>query len=327
MRRLPKPPSTLELLKRRRAEGSIPGKRKDPWKLWLVAGSGGQSGAIGGAFVSALEALGYRDCFDGFVGSSAGAMTLAYFAAGQAAMGTSIYADNNTGGQFLRKRRLFSWRPVMDLDYLVQQVMVIEKPLNCEALGRLQVPLLAVASTVQGEVRLLPLQGETPEEIRQRLTYSACIPFIARRRAAGQELWDGAMISPLPIEQAVAQGATHTLAIENGASLDDLGELSRVAVWLMLPWLRWCIPPLYERLRARVAYGRTIAAMIKGVPEQMAVMFLPDGLLGVGTTNRKQIWLETVRAYNHAFTLLGEDPLPLPPVWRRSLLEMELAAG
>ena len=63
---------TLSLLKRRHDEASIPGKRKDSFKLGLVVEGGGMRGVISGAMLMGLLTLSLRPCFDAVYGASAG---------------------------------------------------------------------------------------------------------------------------------------------------------------------------------------------------------------------------------------------------------------
>ena len=51
-------------------------------------------GIVSAGMVTALEHLALRDVFDAVYGASAGAMNGAYFVAGQAAYGTTIYYEN-----------------------------------------------------------------------------------------------------------------------------------------------------------------------------------------------------------------------------------------
>ena len=61
----------------------------------LIVGGGGQRGPFGGGWVMALENLNLRNAFKTVVGVSTGAPTISYFLAGQAAVGTSIYFEEN----------------------------------------------------------------------------------------------------------------------------------------------------------------------------------------------------------------------------------------
>ena len=58
-------------------------------------------GVISAGMVVALEQLGCSRCFDAVYGSSAGAINGAFFVAGQAGLGTTIYYENINHREFI----------------------------------------------------------------------------------------------------------------------------------------------------------------------------------------------------------------------------------
>src|SRR5207249_1395327 len=76
----------------------------------------------------------------------AGALAGAYFLAGQPAMVTSIYYEDLTGREWLDYRRALRRKPAVALDYLLDEVMVTTKPLDCDAILRGGIPLYALAA-------------------------------------------------------------------------------------------------------------------------------------------------------------------------------------
>jgi predicted patatin/cPLA2 family phospholipase len=80
----------------------------------LVILAGILRGVYGGGGVRALENAGLRDGFHSGVGVSAGVPTLAYFLAGQAEMGTTIYFEECISGKFFN----FSSRYIENIWYL-----------------------------------------------------------------------------------------------------------------------------------------------------------------------------------------------------------------
>src|ERR1044071_2792696 len=86
--------SVAQLLFARQEAASKPGQRQDGRFLALVVEGGGMRGVVSAGMVAALEELGFRDCFDAVYGSSAGAISGAYFIAKQARYGTTIFYDN-----------------------------------------------------------------------------------------------------------------------------------------------------------------------------------------------------------------------------------------
>ena len=80
----------LQLVLNRWRENSIPGSRKDQYKLALAIEGGGMRGCVAAGATAALEFLGLSSCIDSVYGSSAGSMVGAYFVSRQSG-GIRIY--------------------------------------------------------------------------------------------------------------------------------------------------------------------------------------------------------------------------------------------
>ncbi|CAM9809024.1 unnamed protein product [Choristocarpus tenellus] len=150
----------LEVLRKRIASGSKPGKREDGLKVGLAIEGGGMRGCVSAGMVAAIVKLGLMDTFDSVYGSSAGSLVGTYAIAAQDSMprlGCSVYYDALTGPgrHFIDTRYIFRamglgllgtavtrWRglselirqkygtPVLKLDYLLQDVVENQRPLD-----------------------------------------------------------------------------------------------------------------------------------------------------------------------------------------------------
>src|SRR5437899_2179565 len=109
--------STRDILFERKVANSVPGSRTDGRKIALVLEGGAMRGVVSGGMVAALENLGLRDSFDLVCGSSAGAIAGAYFVAGQARYGTTIFYKNINNRNFVDLRRLVGSKPVVSLEF------------------------------------------------------------------------------------------------------------------------------------------------------------------------------------------------------------------
>ena len=72
----------LNLLRQRRDEGSLPGKRSDEAKLGLAVEGGGMRGVVSASMLTAIDDLGFANCFDEIYACSSGAINAAYYLAG-----------------------------------------------------------------------------------------------------------------------------------------------------------------------------------------------------------------------------------------------------
>src|SRR6476659_5599828 len=105
-----------EILLARQARGSR-APHGDGARVALCVEGGAMRGVVSAGMVSALEELGLVDSFDAVYGSSAGAINAAYFLAGQAAFGTTIYVEDINNSRFISLPRLFTGRPIVDLGF------------------------------------------------------------------------------------------------------------------------------------------------------------------------------------------------------------------
>ena len=105
-------------------------------------------GVITAGMLSALEELGLRDCFDAVYGSSAGAFAAAYFIAGQARYGSSIFQEVNNR-RFINLWRIALGRPAISMEVLVDYICATRKPLDFERLQASGIPLRVIAASVE----------------------------------------------------------------------------------------------------------------------------------------------------------------------------------
>ena len=249
----------LEAILARKRSGSKPGDRSDGMRIGLAVEGGGMKGVISAGMCGEMLRCGFADCFDAVYGSSAGAMNLTYYLANQPE-GIAAYEEDLVDGGFLDLRRLpalqrmgprkgkkgesmdKSWdesvdedpgpdtvRPAMDVSYLVDGVMDHSptRPLNWDALINSRVPLKVVATSLD---TLTPVVLEGPwkgvEDLKQCLKASAAVPIFAGPEPVtwrGQRLVDAAVMEPVPVHAAIADGCTHVLVLCT-RSLPPLGE-------------------------------------------------------------------------------------------------------
>jgi len=235
----------LAVLAARAQSNSRPGRRQDPYKVGLVVQGGGMRGVVSGGGLTALLDLGMRDLFDATYGSSAGAMNLTYFLAGQPE-GARAYVDDLASGAFLDLRRLspskkIQWRneppprPALDLSVLLDDVMGIVKPLNWDAIINSHVPLKVVASDLDLLKSVLLEDFESVRDLKKCLKASAAVPALATSAAVehrGLRLVDAAVFEGIPLPSAIADGCTHVLVlstVSRGAAQTERGGIGQAA--------------------------------------------------------------------------------------------------
>ncbi len=209
------PPPVRGLLIRRGAAGSQPGLRQDPYKVGLVIEGGGMRGVVAGGMVAALEGLGLTNTFDVVCGSSAGAAAGAYFVAGQARLGTSIFYEDINNKRFIDVFRPLRFRAIMDIDFLIDIVMRTLKPLNTNRIVSSKTVLKIVTTDIDSGAGVVLNDFSSGDDVLEAMRASTRIPLIASApiRIAGRRLTDGGLVAPIPIQVALDAGCTHLLVL------------------------------------------------------------------------------------------------------------------
>lgn len=226
-----------DILEERQRTGSTPGRRSDPYKLALVLEGGAMRGVITGGFVSELERHELLGAFDLLVGSSAGACAAAYFQAGLAQQGTSIFYEDINNTKFINPLRFFSSPPTVDTSYLIDDVMVNQKPLvwgasHVEDVGKTLPELHIVTSEVgSGNTHTISNPSSVKDTL-EAMRASIRIPILGGKPVewAGHKLVDGAMGAPAPVEEAILLGSTHVLTCYTRKKQSKYSLLDRLDV-------------------------------------------------------------------------------------------------
>lgn len=210
----------IKLIHDRNREGSIPGHRTDECKLGLAIEGGGMRGVVAGGMVAALEYFGLRNVFDGVYGASAGSITGAYFLAGQAALGTTIYYENINNSKFINEKphvvlRFLAGKQVMYLDYLFE-VMRNIKVLDWEKVISSDIPLKIGVSSLDERKAVMFDSFSSREDLFIKLKAGATIPVVGGDPVLieNRHYWDVSLYQSIPIEAALEDKCTHILVLK-----------------------------------------------------------------------------------------------------------------
>jgi predicted patatin/cPLA2 family phospholipase len=206
------PASTIDLLKERAhcfKQGREPA---DGRKACLIVEGGAMRGVISCAALMALEDLGMTNVFDEVYGASAGAVNAAYFLAGQAAYATSIYYQKINNTRILR--HLWN-RKIVDIDDLFDSVIARDRPLRVDrVLASRSRLFITIADASTGQAFLgLAQSSETP--LLTLLKASSAMPLLYNGlvTVGGRDCFDGGLINPLAIPDAIESGCTDILVL------------------------------------------------------------------------------------------------------------------
>lgn len=214
-RRVPHGMSTRMLLERRLA-----GVRDDGAFLVIAVEGGGLRGVVSGAMLIALDDLGITRVADAIVGTSAGAINVAYHAAGRGWDALAAYYDL-IPTHLLRPARQALRRPLLRMDYL-DQLFTRDLPLCTEQLRRCPVPVFATVTDVDRQRTVaVPLGADV--DVHAWLKASSWLPVLAGRPLSvqGRRWLDGGVLCPNLVTAADLFPATHVLSICSRADAVD----------------------------------------------------------------------------------------------------------
>lgn len=246
---------TLEIIRRRKAEGSLPGQRRpdDKAKVALVIEGGGMRGCVTAGMATALLYHGFLDSFDDIYGASAGTMIGAYLMTDPPLdKGISLYTDLLTDKSmgFIDKRQI--WRalglgllglsvtgfrglkdlfsepigtPPLNLDFLLVDALEKLRPLDFakfQAKDSVQ-PLHLVASGIDSlqAITLTSQNGNFFDlpSLRQCMRASMLLPALCgppvQPPNCSEPLVDAQLFGAIPFESAVGEGATHVMTLRS----------------------------------------------------------------------------------------------------------------
>ncbi len=162
--------------------------------------------------VGVLQAFADRGYFPWqlIIGSSAGGLAGTVYAAGQIHMARDAFFTELLTRRFIHISNIL--RPekhVLNLDWMVDQIIKGDEPLNVKRLRRYACPVLLTATGFYHDDRPETLYLNTQkDDIAVALKATAAIPFLYRGfvEYGTERLLDGALLDPIPYVKALSMG-------------------------------------------------------------------------------------------------------------------------
>jgi predicted patatin/cPLA2 family phospholipase len=180
--------------------------------IGLVVQGGGMRGVYSMGALAALEEMGFGQCFDHVVGSSAGALNSAYFITGQASYGVETYIHYLTQGRFVNPFRLHK---IVDIDYLVDHIGKKARPLDIHTLRSASTTLhISLTEWANGQTQYVT--NRTPDiDLWEAFRASAAMPILYNKSVkVGDGLYvDGSLRARVPIRRVVEHGCRYVVVI------------------------------------------------------------------------------------------------------------------
>jgi predicted patatin/cPLA2 family phospholipase len=309
----------IQLIRRRRDEGSRPGERTDGRRVALVIEGGGMRGVVSAGMTAAIEQLGLRDAFDEVHGASAGAFNGAFLLAGQASYLTALYPHGFGDPGFVNVRdTLRGKRPIFDMDFVVGEVWRHQRPLRTDEILTCGIELHCTATDVQSTqiVDLTDLRDD--QDIRCAMRASARLPWLAGPPVSfrGRRWLDATLAEAIPVH-AARTTATDMLVLQTRPHGIAHTPLSSGVARLTDGYLRKINPALVElRLSRSERYDRLSAELAEQASDPAAsptvcVIRPPADALLVGQMENRASALTTAGSHGLRaawMALEGEDP-------------------
>jgi predicted patatin/cPLA2 family phospholipase len=308
----------VDLIRRRREQGSMPGARDDGRRVALVIEGGGMRGCVSSGMTAAIEQLGLTDSFDEVHGASAGAFNAAFLIAGQASYLSGLYQHGFGNPTFVSVRRVLRGQSLFNMDYVVNEVWRTQRPLRTDRILESAIELHCTATDVETAevVDLTDLRNDG--EIRAAMLASARLPWLSGAPVPfrGRMLFDATLAESVPVHvprrtatdmlvlQTRPHGITHTPLSSGVANLTDR-------------YLVKFNPALVELRRTRSArYDALIGELSRqsrdpDATPRVAVIRPPEGSPMIGQMENRAAAMAAAAGYGFRaawMALEGSDP-------------------
>lgn len=278
--------TVLKLLRDRLKEGSAPGSRTDGARLALVIEGGSSRGVYSSGMTVAIERMGLLPLFDAVYGSSAGALNAAWLLCGRAASTIHAWWTPEIMRGTIDVRRAFGRRPVVDTRFLVETVYTSLMPMGFDEILASPVEFHPLATdALTGEsVDLRPV-AQDRAGLQTALRASTAMPLLAGRPVdiGGRLFVDAGVSEAVPVRTAIAQGATHVVALRTRREDETTSPPSRAEHLVLSRWFARHAPgaatPWRNRIALRAEEERLLATALQIRP--------PLGSTRIGRTERR----------------------------------------
>ena len=264
--------TVLDILARRRAHESIPGARRDDHRVALVIEGGGSRATYSTGMVGVIHELGLTSCFDAVYGSSAGALNGAWLLCGRTPQAMAGWTAPGVMRRVMDTRRAFRGRPIVDLDYLINELYTHLWPIDFTAVLANPVSLHPLGTdAADGRAVDLTALIRDVGTFKDALRASSCLPVMAGppvELGAGRRFLDGGVAEPVPVRTALADGATHVLVLRTRRLDQPSKPPSSLGDRVTTRWFRRHAPgalPAWNSRPERTARDERFLAGLPGV--------------------------------------------------------------
>jgi predicted patatin/cPLA2 family phospholipase len=283
--------AVLDILRARKQRGSTPGQREDDARVVLLIEGGSSRGAYSSGMTIAIEQLGLLPMFDAVYGSSAGALNGAWLLCGRADATKHAWWDRTIMRGTIEPRRALRGRPVVDTRFLVHTVYTRIMPMGFQEILDNPVEFHPITTDARtGQATDLHRHIHDQASLQAALRASTAMPLLAGEPVEidGHRYIDAGVSESVPIRTALAQGATHVVALRT-KRLDEISTPpSRVERLVMTRWFSRHAPGGLAPWLGRVAIRAEEERLLSTHPATLQIR-PPAGSVAIGRTERGEV--------------------------------------
>ncbi|MEV6851165.1 patatin family protein [Actinoplanes sp. NPDC051411] len=282
--------AVLQLLRHRMHDGSTPQNRSDDARLVLLIEGGSSRGAYSSGMTIAIEQLGLLPLFDAVYGSSAGALNAAWLLCGRAESTQHAWWDKTIMTGTIAPLRLLRRQPVVDTRFLVHTVYTELMPMGFREILDNPVEFHPIATDAHTGLPVdLHSRIRDQASLQSALRASTAMPFLAGEpvEIGGRRYVDAGISETVPIATALAQHATHIVALRTKRSDETTATApTRAERMLLGRWFARHAPGAANPWRHRVVMRAEEELLLAAHPAIVQIR-PPAGSAHIGRTERR----------------------------------------
>lgn len=309
--------AVLQLIRDRMRQGSVPGQRGDDARLVLLVEGGSSRGAYSSGMTVAIERLGLLPAFDAVYGSSAGALNAAWLLCGRAESTIHAWWDPLIMRTTIDLGRALRRRPVVDTRFLVHTVYTEILPMGFQEILDSPVEFHPIATDARtGQATDLHTMISDQSSLQAALSASTAMPLLAGEPVEidGRRFVDAGVSESIPIRTALAQQATHIVALRTRRAGEIVPPPSRLQRLVLSRWFAKHAPGALEPWLRREAIRAEEEELLATHPATLQIR-PPAGSAHIGRTERRPAPLRAAvdtgrqAAWNALASAAGPEPV------------------
>ncbi len=281
-------------------------------KLAFIVGPGGNAGVISAGLLAAMVQTGSVLPNAHYIGISVGAYNLLYLLANQNHHAATIFGRFYCDNRFINPLRLLNHRPVLNLDYVLNEITEHTVPLDYSTAATSPLRISALTTNGNGEALLLPLTGTPKQQVQHALRATSSMPYMGRTQNLHTlSEWDGWLIEHTLLPHLKQQGVTDVIWCLNRPLEEPDTMLSR----LLWKYIRHQFKTTNPRMRQLIK-DRTLQGDFLTTPHGLRLeVHYPHTNIPANCRSSPQLFHALGHSYRTMATYLGHPHLAYPTEW------------